>query len=131
MAWGTFTDSPLFGIGPGHVYEYRRVSGDVEIYRGYSIDTAVAFPAKFGLVGVALLLLIAWAYLRLGVRLGRYPRAAAARGALLAWGTVTLLTLPLTVPWEDKGYSFGLLFLLALCLAGVDRTTPSFGAPRP
>jgi hypothetical protein len=132
MAWQTFLASPLFGTGPGHVYEYRRVSGEIELYRGYAIDTALAFPAKFGLIGVALVLLAAWAYVRLAGDLRRFPQAAAARGALIAWGMVSLLTLPLTVPWEDKGYSFGLLFLLALCLAGADRAAPqpSGASPR-
>jgi O-antigen ligase len=114
-AWNVFLGNPLFGVGPGHLFEGRSPT-DARILT-FNIDSPAAFAAKFGLVGIAALLVVAIGY-GLFIK-GLPPRdAVASRAALIAYSAVVLAMATLLSPFEDKGLSFGLFFLLALSGSG-------------
>jgi hypothetical protein len=110
-AWTAFLDNPLFGVGPGHLFEGRSPT-DARILT-INIDSPAAFPAKFGLVGIGALLVAVIGY---GLFLKGLPLRAAfvSRASLIAYSAVVLAMAALLSPVEDKGLSFGLFFLLAL-----------------
>jgi hypothetical protein len=112
VAFDTFRSNLIFGVGPGYMFEWTD-EFDLK-HSSFNLDTPVAYPAKFGLVGMlglgAYLLSIGLFLLR------REPSVAWRVGAvsLFALAAVWTVTLPLTLPFEDKGFSFGFLLLLAL-----------------
>jgi hypothetical protein len=72
--------------------------------------------------------LLAAAYI---VTIGRLRRASdTTRAAVVAFLVVWVLTLPLGFPLEEKGFSFGLIFLLALALSSMRRAEPPTSLPR-
>jgi hypothetical protein len=112
-AWNVFTASPVTGAGPGKVLNWTGYSA----HSGFStIDTALGFPAKFGILGTLVLLLLLGCLLMLLRNLlrihGPTPAVLALLGFLLVAGAVLVLELPL----EDKGFSFAFLTQLALSL---------------
>jgi hypothetical protein len=109
--WSAFLDNPLFGVGPGHLFEGRSPT-DARILT-FNIDSPAAFPAKFGLVGIGVLLVVVIGY---GLFLKGLPLRAevASRASLIAYSAVVLAMAALLSPIEDKGLSFGMFFLLAL-----------------
>lgn len=108
-AWEAFVDEPVFGVGPGSRFAWSTSFGPGK--PTYRLDTAASFPAKFGLVGLALLLLVVFRYL--AVVRGALARSVPAQALMAFLATVLVWTL-LGSPFEDKGFSFGLMFLLAL-----------------
>jgi O-antigen ligase len=105
--------SPLVGMGPGHQIEWTDVSN---IRRSaFTADTPLVYLVKFGLVGLIPLGLFLWAYVDLLRRLlGGVGRTASAL-VLVGYGGLALIGLPLGFPMEDKGTSFALMLILALC----------------
>ena len=114
LAWRAFRSEPLLGTGPGHVYEWTTATGRPKA--SFNIDTGLAFPAKFGIVGVVALAALTAAFASLLRRGGRAGGISVPQAALLGLGALTVLNLPLGMPLEDKGFSFGLILLLALSL---------------
>ena len=116
LAWRAFTSNPVLGLGPGHIFE--RAS-----FAGYSkpsshIDTALSFPAKFGVTGLVLLAALGLAYGSLLRSAARDSALSVSQIALVAYAVFVFLSMASEAPLEDKGFSFGLLFLLALSLPG-------------
>ena len=84
---------------------------------GFTADTPLVMPAKFGLVGVLAFLGAALAYgltVRTALRRDRRSRITL---TLVAYGVLTIVGLPLGFPIEDKGASLALMLLLALAFA--------------
>jgi hypothetical protein len=106
-----FTASPLLGLGFGHQFRYVTPSG--ESGEAISPDTGLAFVAKFGLLGIAVLVLWTRAARRLArVKSSRGFERLALKGfaaGAIAWSLSF-------VPFEDKGFAFALALLLALLL---------------
>jgi hypothetical protein len=119
-AWADFRSDPVFGAGPGHTFIWLDQFG--KRHDSFTIDSPLAFLAKFGLLGLAVLLAAAGSVV---VFLRRFamtsPEASVLRAALMGYAAVWLVFLPLGLPFEDKGFGLGLLFLLALAVA-VTRT---------
>jgi O-antigen ligase len=113
-AWQLFLSSPVIGVGPGHSIEWTNVSGISR--REFTADTPLVLPAKFGVVGTIVVLLLVIAYLRLAVRRGRREGWNAGQLALLGYGVFAVVSLPLGMPLEDKAFSFGLTALVAFAL---------------
>jgi hypothetical protein len=114
LAWQIFVANPIFGTGPGHVYIWKGESGLP--LSSFSLDTPLALPAKFGIVGTGalfVLLLALAAHIR---RAGTSAQWAASEAALLGYASIWIANLPLGFPFEDKGFSLGLLLLIVLTL---------------
>jgi O-antigen ligase len=115
-AWDAFEESPLLGVGPGHVFEWVDPLGNEQ--SATVIDSPAEYLAKFGLLGLWPLVVLAWAIgrtlRRLRVRAGERTVGQLAivglAGAFVGWWA-------LGVPFDDKGFASGFLLLLALALS--------------
>jgi hypothetical protein len=87
----------------------------------FILDTPVTFPAKFGVLGLLVLLFVVAKFFVFTRRLGRGRAPTVAYLALVGYLTVVAALGLLAPPFEDKGLSFGLILILALVLAPVDR----------
>lgn len=109
-----FARDPIFGTGPGKVFP--------SVARGYLVlstsvnDSPMEFPAKYGLVGVVLLLAAVAQVVRFGRERARAFGCSPALRALAAYAIFALIASIAHSPIVDKGFSFGLAFLLALSL---------------
>jgi hypothetical protein len=107
-------DSPAIGVGAGHVFEwtYEGIPSS-----GFIIDTPTGFLAKFGVLGV-LVLLGFFAAAALVVR--ERWRSGHLQVALpfVGLGAVTLCGFPFGMPLEDKGFPVAFLLTYALTLPG-------------
>jgi len=110
-----FLASPIFGTGPGHVFVWQQVFAGTVIR--YNIDTFLTFPAKFGLIGLAALAVLLGGTFRVVRRLGSGQESAVLRAALASFLLTTTAFGFLGNPLEDKGFSLGLMLLLALVAA--------------
>jgi hypothetical protein len=111
-AWLLFASSPLVGVGPGHSIDWVDISGYPR--RGFTADTPLVMPAKFGLLGIFVFSGAAFSY-ALTVRAAlRRDRRSAITMTVIGYGVWTIITLPLGFLVEDKGASLALMLLLAL-----------------
>ena len=128
-AWDAFEDAPLLGVGPGHLFEWVDPSGNelsVTV-----VDSPVEYLAKFGLLGLWPLLVLAWAVGRtlrlLRVRAGERTVGQLAivglAGAFVCWWA-------LGVPFNDKGFASGFVLLLALALSEASMLERASRSPR-
>lgn len=114
-AWRLFASSPIVGVGPGHSIDWVDVSGYPRA--GFTADTPLVMPAKFGLLGILVFLGVAVAYgLTVRTALQRNRRSGVTL-TLVAYGVLTVVGLPLGFAVEDKGASLALILLLALAFA--------------
>ena len=123
VAWAAFTSSPLFGVGPGYPFEWTPQG--LSPRRDFVMDTPLTFPAKFGLVGLAVLLFVAtrfWSFVR---RLGDDGPPRTWYLALVGYLGVVVALCAFAPPFEDKGFSYGLILLLAIALGSVRATSGS------
>jgi len=127
VAWSVFTENPVLGHGPGTTFEWQTLSG-----RGVSsfvLDTPLTFPAKFGLVGLAVLAFLLTRYWTFVRGLIRATGPTVAHLALLGYLVTALGTAFGVSPLEDKGLSFGLMLMLALALADITVRHSQAAAP--
>ena len=113
-AWGLFASSPIVGVGPGHSIDWVDVSGYPR--SGYTADTPLVLPAKFGLLGVLVFVGFAVAYVSVALAALRRDRGSAVSLTLVGYGVLMIIGLPLGFFVEDKGASLALILLLALSL---------------
>jgi hypothetical protein len=112
VAADAFHAHPIFGSGPGTTFHYT-AAGDVQVST-FTPDTAVDFPAKFGIAGLAVVGLVVLSYgsfLRSALRFN-HPRTETL--ALVAYAALAVVGTLLANLLEDKGFTFGLILLLAL-----------------
>jgi O-antigen ligase len=115
-AWKVFKDSPVLGVGPGHAFTWVDPTGLEKTVT--VIDTPVEYLAKFGLLGLWPLVVLAVSVQRFLSRLRRRTggrtigqlAVVGLAGAFLSWWA-------LGVPFDDKGFAIGFLLLLALALS--------------
>jgi O-antigen ligase len=120
-AFAMFLSSPIIGVGPGHLFDWSGV-GNGTVLSTFNVDTGMELPAKFGLLGVAALVAISGALFVVLKRLAVTIRGEASRAALVAFAMLGAISFVLGSTLEDKGFSFGLILLLALAL--VDYQAP-------
>jgi len=113
QAWLRFADAPVFGGGPGDIFNWTTEFGPKA---AVNIDSPLSVPAKFGVIGTVALGASLLGYIRLARRARTQPARATPAAAFLAYLVVILVTSLILSPLEDKGGSFALLLLLALCL---------------
>lgn len=127
VAWDTFKTNPLYGAGAGTEFEWKPQG--LPPQSSSILDTSVTFPAKFGLVGLAAVLLVVgkyWSFIRI---LARQREPTVAQLALVGYLAFVAGSAILTNPLEDKGLSFGLILILALVLGEAKVEHSSRGAP--
>jgi O-antigen ligase len=114
VALDVFSSSPVFGGGPGTYFNWTVANGEKR--SAFIIDSPTAYPAKFGMVGLGVLvfLIVSYAsFVRSVFRLNHPSPETLALGAYAAMGIAVAF---LTNPIEDKGWTLGLMLLLALVL---------------
>jgi len=114
-AWVLFLSRPIVGAGPGHPIDWVDVSGYDR--SGFTADTPLVMPAKFGILGVLVFLGLAGAFLWTARTALRRARQSAVTLTIVGYGALVVVSLPLGFPVEDKGMSLSLLLLLALAFA--------------
>jgi hypothetical protein len=85
-----------------------------EQHSDFIVDSPLDFPAKFGLLGVAVILFLVLEYgsfMKAAFR-SNHPRPETL--ALAAFAALAVLDSSLTNPLEDKGCTLGLVLVLAL-----------------
>ena len=119
-AWRLFLSSPVVGVGPGHSIDWIDVSGYPR--SGFTADTPLVMPAKFGLLGIVVFLGVAVAYgATVRTAWQRDPRSRTTL-ALVGFGLLVIVGMPLGFLVEDKGASLALMLLLALVFS--ERAAP-------
>jgi hypothetical protein len=116
LAWNTLKQNPVLGGGLGQVFVWGNPVTSETRVTIFALDSPLTYPAKFGLIGVGLLLAIVAAYrllvkalVRQGLTVGRLAFAGyAVAGLAVMLGLGSVL--------EDKGFIIGWLLLLALAL---------------
>jgi hypothetical protein len=111
-AWDAFQNTPIVGVGLGAQFEWLDAFGASKV--SSEIDTPLAFPAKFGLLGVTCLLACALVVVSWIRSLRRVEGKAVSGVALVGYLSIIGVWLLLGSPFEDKGLSLG--FLLLLCM---------------
>jgi O-antigen ligase len=123
VAGRVFSAHPVFGAGPGTYFNWKVTNGEQR--SAFIIDTPLDFPAKYGVVGlavVAFLVLSYGSFLKSAFRI-RHPRPETL--ALAAYLGMTLVNALLANPLEDKGWTLGLILLLALVLRTSGGSAPA------
>jgi hypothetical protein len=121
LARDVFLGSPLLGGGLGHSFSWTTFSGEQQ--EAFNIDSPLSVPAKFGIVGLFLLSMIGW-HLLAEVRRQLRRRGVLTNGALLGYLALAGGYLLVLSPFEDKGFSFGLILLIALALPAANSQRP-------
>jgi O-antigen ligase len=107
-----FSAHPFFGSGPGTYFSWQLTNGDQ--HSGFIIDSPLDFPAKFGLVGLAVILFLVLEYGSFMKAAFRFDHPRPETLALAAFAAVAVCDSFLMNPLEDKGCALGLVLLLAL-----------------
>jgi hypothetical protein len=129
VAFDAFKAHPVLGIGPGTHFEWR--THDAHHRSDFIMDTPMTFPAKFGVLGLLVLLFLVAGFLAFARRLGRGHPPTVAYLTLLGFLPAVAVLGFLAPPFEDKGLSFGLILILALALAETSRPAAATPEPRP
>jgi O-antigen ligase len=121
VAISVFTASPVAGIGLGSRFEWTSPLG--QFYSTYNLDTGLALLAKFGVFGVGLLMMATGAVIGFYRRLrNRLPERLWL--SFVGFAAIIIAVLPLTNPFEDKGFPLAAAILAAWALQ-VSRPTES------
>jgi hypothetical protein len=107
-----FYAHPYFGSGPGTYFSWQVTNREQR--SEFIVDSPVSFPAKFGLVGLAVVLFLALEYGSFMRAAFRFDHPRPETLALAAFAALAVLDSFLTNPLEDKGFTLGLVLLLAL-----------------
>jgi hypothetical protein len=119
-AWKLFVSSPIIGVGPGHSINWVDVSGYPR--SGFTADTPLVMPAKFGMLGIIVFLGFAGAYFATVRTALRREHRSRTTLTLVGFGVWVIVALPLGFLVEDKGASLALILLLAM--AFIERSAP-------
>jgi len=114
VALDAFKAHPMLGTGPGTRFDW--VTHDGRQMSDFILDTPMTFPAKFGALGLLVVLFVMATFFVFGRRLMRGRPPTVANLALLGYLAVVAALAVLAPPFEDKGLSFGLILTLALAL---------------
>lgn len=110
QAW---SQSPLFGVGPGGLYSYSSTVGE------RPVDSPLAILARFGVIGAAVIAVLFATLFASRLRRGAHWVPAT---ALLAFISLIAAWSLVSSPLDDKGVALGLIPLIGLC--GVWRKEP-------
>jgi O-antigen ligase len=122
VAWDTFKAHPVVGHGPGTAFEWQ-TQNRIDV-SSFLLDTPLTLPAKFGIAGLGVLALVIAKYWSFCKALSRRREPGIAYLALLGYLAVVVASVPGSSPFEDKGFSFGLILVLALALHEAGGASP-------
>jgi O-antigen ligase len=111
-AQDVFYAHPFLGSGPGTYFNWRVTNGEQR--SEFIVDSPLGFPAKFGVVGLAVVLFLVLEYGSFMRAAFRFDHPRPETLALAAFAALAVLDSFLTNPLEDKGCTLGLVLLLAL-----------------
>jgi O-antigen ligase len=123
-----FYAHPFFGSGPGTYFNWQVTNGEQR--SEFIVDSPVSFPAKFGVVGLAVVLFLMLEYGSFMKAAFRFDHPRPETLALAAFAALAVLDSFLTNPLEDKGFTLGLVLLLALVFRTSDARARSHGEAR-
>lgn len=120
-AWKLFREHPVLGAGPGHPIPWINNGGT--LVTKATVDSPLEYLAKFGLLGL-------WPLVVLAVSLGRVLRRlrrrtgerSIAQLALIGYAGIFVAWSVLSVAFDDKGFASGVLVLLAVALGEAHAT---------
>jgi hypothetical protein len=105
-----FTNHLALGTGPGYLYTLPPATA-------FNLDAPGIVPAKFGLVGMAIIGLFLMSVIVTIRRIRRSCGPSPAISAACGWAAVLTILIPLG-PWiEDKGFALALTVLFGLVIA--------------
>lgn len=113
LALDTFAHYPLFGIGPGHVYQWP--TPGVQIKRSTYLDSGLSLLAKFGLSALPVMVIFVTGLARVIRDKGL---ALTQRAALVGYCSIVIAWMAVEAPLEDKGLGLALALLLVLTMSG-------------
>ena len=115
-AWEIFQRYPITGGGAG--YPITWVDAEGTTMSSATVDSPVAYLAKFGLLGLVPLVMLVWGFKASLTRMRERTRVPTiAQLGLIGFAGVVVAWSFLYVPFEDKGIPSGYLLLLALALS--------------
>jgi hypothetical protein len=124
VAWDVFKESELVGAGAGTSFEWKPQG--LSVRTSSTMDTPLTFPAKFGLLGLLVALIVCGKYWSFVRRLRRSRSLALGQLTLVGYFAVVVLLSVLNNTFEDKGLSFGLILAVAIALReATSRLQPS------
>jgi O-antigen ligase len=127
VALDVFSSSPVFGGGPGTYFNWTVANGEKR--SAFIIDSPMAYPAKFGIVGLGALAFLIVSYASFLRSIFRLNHPSPETLALAAYVAIGIAVSFLTNPLEDKGWTLGLVLLLALVLKAAENE-PHFDRSR-
>ncbi len=114
-----FVEDPVFGTGPGKIFAWPTFEGG-HMSEGFNVtDSPLVYPAKYGLVGVTMLLVVVVIFRRFLHAMRDIAEQDEPLLALVAYSVFSLVYMVVGPFYEDKGFAMGLLFLLSLSLFSV------------
>jgi O-antigen ligase len=120
VAIDVFSADPIFGAGPGTYFNWTVSNGEKR--SAFLLDTPMTLPAKFGIVGLAVVAFVLVSYGSFLRSMFRFNHPRPETLAFTAYAVVGIANSFLTNPLEDKGWTLGLLLLLPLVLQGARRS---------
>ena len=127
LAWRTFRAAPFMGVGLGYSFHVWRPTSS-KYTTSLSIDTAVVLLTKLGLVGFLYTLGLTISYGRV-IHAFRRLGARISADILLLWGVASLISVPFTAFFEDKGYVLGMSLVFAFALYRANETLSNASQP--
>jgi O-antigen ligase len=113
-AWKVFEENPVFGAGPGTTFSWVANNGTKN--SSFILDTSLTFPAKFGIVGLSVVALLISSWIAFLRRICSFNHPRTETLALIGLAAVAIPGAFLAIPFEDKGFTLGLVLVLALAL---------------
>jgi hypothetical protein len=107
------SDHPLLGTGPGFLYPPIDVGDDPT----FTLDTPLITPAKFGLLGAGIVILLLVQVASTIPASRRLVGATQVGAALRGFGFIFLADLPFGGFVEDKGFSIALMLFIGLLVS--------------
>jgi O-Antigen ligase len=128
VAWGSFLDSPVVGMGPGYLFTWLDASGSKA--SNYTLDTPLLELAKFGLIGVGVILLTIVVLVRTVARIAT-PEPNVEYLVLVGFASVVLVVGLLGSPFEDKGLGLATALVLTIVAISAAPRSQSDEVPTP
>lgn len=117
--WAVFLQSPLVGIGLGATVPWVDAAGRTRTDTVFTADTPVLVLAKFGILGLVIVGVLAWSAISTIRALLRRPETRQASLILIAFATGMVALTPLGWQVEDKGTGLAIVLLVGLALVDI------------
>lgn len=119
----TFSNAPLLGAGPGHIFRVERPTSGTTT-EGFSMDTLFVVPAKFGVFGSVALFLLVTSWVGLARRDWRRNGLTHWHAAFVSFLVVQATAALVNPVVEDKAFGVAAILLLGGMLAHSNEHVP-------